>query len=424
MAYHKKWRRQNAELHALTLSSSESEEDNLFAAGVGVGETNSSLRDDDAGSTVDINDFVYEDGQQYDSESDDAETGTSSDELSDLRSDLAKWAVKNKATRASVDELLSVLRKHGHRLPKDARTLLGTPHQVEVQELCGGQYLYFGLESGILKICSQYSDEFSREKDVLLNFNIDGLPLFKSSNVQIWPILCSVKRFQPFIVAIFCGNEKPNPVSNFMADFREELTRLQRDGIAFEGDTLNVKVNAFICDAPARAFLKCIKGHNAYNSCERCTIEGEYVDHRVVFNYQSRETISLRTEEEFSRLSYSSHQSGHSPLVDANLSCIHLFVLDYMHLVCLGVVRRLLTFLKQGPRAGKLSQRQIGEISSKLVSLNGKLRREFARQPRSLAFLDRWKATEFRQFLLYTGPVVLRSVLPENFYHHFHTVGL
>lgn len=136
----------------------------------------------------------------------------------------------------------------------------------------------------------------------------------------------------PFIVAIFCGNKKTNSVRDFLADFLEELTRLQQDGIAFKDETLKVKVNAFICDAPARAFLKCIKGHNAYNSCERCTIKGHYVDHRVVFNYQSQEFISLRTDEDFNRLSYSSHQSGHSPLVDAGLSCVHSFALDYMHL--------------------------------------------------------------------------------------------
>lgn len=102
-----------------------------------------------------------------------------------------------------------------------------------------------------------------RENHVLLNFSIDGLPLFKSSNVQIWPILCSVKRFQPFVVAVFCGNEKPSSVSDFMSEFLEELTRIQHDGISLKGETLNVKVNAFICDAPAR--------HNAYNSCRRCT---------------------------------------------------------------------------------------------------------------------------------------------------------
>lgn len=44
---------------------------------------------------------------------------------------------------------------------------------------------------------------------------------------------------------------------------------------------------------------------------------------------------------------------------------------------------------------------------------------EFARRPRSLAERNRWKATEFRQFLLYTGPVVLKGVLQSQIYDNF-----
>jgi len=45
--------------------------------------------------------------------------------------------------------------------------------------------------------------------------------------------------------------------------------------------------------------------------------------------------------------------------------------------------------------------------------------REFLRKGRALADVDRWKATEFRQFLLYLGPVILRGSLPLNYYRHF-----
>ena len=40
-------------------------------------------------------------------------------------------------------------------------------------------------------------------------------------------------------------------------------------------------------------------------------------------------------------------------------------------------------------------------------------------RPRSLAEIDRWKAVEFRQLLLYTGPVVLRGILSRQVMNHF-----
>ena len=49
---------------------------------------------------------------------------------------------------------------------------------------------------------------------------------------------------------------------------------------------------------------------------------------------------------------------------------------------------------------------------------------EFVRQPRSLKDLDRWKTTEFRQFLLYYGPVVLRNILSDDAYQHFVALSM
>ena len=49
---------------------------------------------------------------------------------------------------------------------------------------------------------------------------------------------------------------------------------------------------------------------------------------------------------------------------------------------------------------------------------------EFSRQPRSLKDLDRWKATEFRQFLLYTGPIVLQDIISDNVYEHFLALSM
>lgn len=140
----------------------------------------------------------------------------------------------------------------------------------------------------------------------------------------------------------------------------------------------------------------------------------------------SSELHEKRTDELFTARTYVNHQIGETPLVLYRIPCISSFVLDYMHCVCLGVVKRILWLLKQGQTVCKLSHVQLGELSNKLVSYSGKLPSEFARQPRSLAELERWKATEFMQFLLYTGPIVfvLRKILSKERYIHFLTLAI
>jgi len=76
---------------------------------------------------------------------------------------------------------------------------------------------------------------------------------------------------------------------------------------------------------------------------------------------------------------------------------------EYMHLVCLGIVKKLLNlWIKGRPSNYKLSSQACKQISDKLRSLSSQTVAEFSRKPRGLKEVDRWKATEFRSFLLYT----------------------
>lgn len=54
-----------------------------------------------------------------------------------------------------------------------------------------------------------------------------------------------------------------------------------------------------------------------------------------------------------------------------------------------------------------------------MVKLNTYVPSDFARRPRSLKDLKHFKATEFRQFVLYIGPVVLSGMLDSDKYSHF-----
>ena len=121
---------------------------------------------------------------------------------------------------------------------------------------------------------------------------------------------------------------------------------------------------------------------------------------------------------------YNDHEKKGSPFIHANVPFVTLFVLDYMHLVCLGVMKRILKFLKNGPAICHPSQVQQSLISNDLIEMKQFVPSDFSRKPRSLIEHDRWKATEFRQFLLYTGPVVLKKILSSAMYSHFLTVRM
>ena len=388
-----------------------------FTQGDVSGECPSLIVDEEDPSNLDY-------GYKETADSSDSNTEIDSSDCDDtpsLHTDLAEWATTTSQTHAALNALLGILRTHGHTLPKDSRTLLQTPSGFEIKNICGGQYTYHGLEPGILQFLTQ-NTWFTSSVD--LTINIDGLPIFKSSKTHFWPILAKFSTFDPFLVALYYGNSKPDPVHDYLHDLIAELQVLMENGVPHKTTVHKVTLRAFICDAPARAFLKCIKGHNALHGCERCLSVATSVEGRVVhLNKVSCEKI---TDDKFSQLQYPNHQKEPTPLAQLGIKCVTQFPLDHMHLIFLGAVKRLLTFLLRGPDICRLKKEQSEKINNKLVQLKGAMPAEFARQPRSLTELDRWKATELRQFLLYTGPLVLQDVLSQDHCHHFLslTIGM
>lgn len=75
-----------------------------------------------------------------------------------------------------------------------------------------------------------------------------------------------------------------------------------------------------------------------------------------------------------------------------------------------------------GPLAIRISVQAKDNILQVLINLRNAVPKEFSRRPRSLNEIAYWKVTEFRQFLLYTGPIVLKTVLNRNVYTNFLTL--
>jgi len=183
--------------------------------------------------------------------------------------------------------------------------------------------------------------------------------------------------------------------------------------------TYPFKIRSFICDVPAKSFITYTKGHSGYYACSKCTVKGEYYRDRVIYPYLTN--CDSRTDHDFRLKLQQSHHVGTSNLESIpNINMVDDFPSDPMHLIFLGIVKKLVMSLWCFGKPGtKLSYQQVSVISKFLVDQKENIPCDFNRKPRSLFESKRWKATEFRTFLLYTGSIVLKSVLNHDRYLNF-----
>ncbi|XP_055523123.1 uncharacterized protein LOC129717286 [Wyeomyia smithii] len=273
--------------------------------------------------------------------------GNNSDEL------LRVWALRHSITHHALKDLLTIVKQHYHdkTLPSDPRTLLGTPRNSS--KLClpisGGKYWHHGLRACL----KQWFGNLSTDIVISININIDGLPIHKSSKFQLWPILCNVHEYpdlQVLPIGIFIGKTKPADVNEFLTPFVDEIILFIKNGVVVNDHKVSIKLRCFICDSPARAFVKGVVNFNGKNGCLKCTITGEYshISRTVVF---PSIRCPLRTDEIFRRKEYGRHHTAReSPLLKIpGLDMIQDFVVaDQLHLLELGIMKRLLTGWRDG----------------------------------------------------------------------------
>lgn len=346
---------------------------------------------------------------------------------------LRKWAIGNNISLLALSELLKILKENGHNsLPKDARTLLKTPGNVEIVKMGSGQYWYGGLRKKLTEMCEKKNYSGVLE----LTLHIDGTPIYKSSKSEFWPVQCDVKGFdmKPFFVSIYQGSSKPSSPEEFLRPLLNEIHDLLANGltVTMNGKTfeLQIRIDKFILDAPARAFLKCIISHSGYFSCERCEEPGVFLC-KVPKRANAKKVKNaghvcllgtnapLRTDESFRNKQNAEHHHDKSPLEELPIDMVRDIPLEYLHLILYGAMKRLLTLWVDGTINFKFTKADILEISKKHVQAGSTKPSEINKPNRSLNCLSFWKATEFRTFLLKTGPVVLRGHLTDAMYNHF-----
>ena len=181
-----------------TNSSSELENDIPFEY------TSDSDEDFEDGFSTSEFDLDESDNQQ------DSELDADTEYLNNFTYQISKWSATSNCSREKLNELLAILKTEGGHsdLPKDIRTLIGTPREISSVLKCGGEYIYDGILKGIIESFS--SNPILKESEILkLDVNIDGLPLCKSSKSHLSikiikiEILETQKEYEIFLVCSF-----------------------------------------------------------------------------------------------------------------------------------------------------------------------------------------------------------------------------
>jgi len=89
-----------------------------------------------------------------------------------------------------------------------------------------------------------------------LLYNIDGLPLFNGSNQQFWPnlglFLHNDYESQPFIVAVYSGDSKPQNIDYYLEDYVKEAKNLIQNRVTIGQMTFRIEIVEFLCDTTTR----------------------------------------------------------------------------------------------------------------------------------------------------------------------------
>ena len=219
-----------------------------------------------AADAFDLHEYFSEEDMDFDVYCDwdgtsgsDSEPDVPSPSLSD---NIANWAVRFGISMVALTALLSILNLTHPNLPKDGRTLLKTKVHYDIQEKAGGNYHHFGILSSLRATLNKQVKILTEGMTIGLQINIDGLPLFKSSTLQLWPILgllVTVPMKEPVVIGAYCGLKKPSSATEFLSDFVTELQELEA-GFCFGDKNLKIELHTVVCDTPARASVKKNKG--------------------------------------------------------------------------------------------------------------------------------------------------------------------
>ena len=129
-------------------------------------------------------------------------------------------------------------------------------------------------------------------------------------------------------------------VHGYTEELVSKLEKLFQNGVLISVDEIirsRFTVSSIIYDAPAKAFVKQIKGHSGYHGCNNCTQPGEWHG-KMTF---PRTGAPLWTDVQFNEMQDEERHLGPSPFQRLPIGMASQFPNGYVSGIYQGIVKRM-----------------------------------------------------------------------------------
>lgn len=275
--------------------------------------------------------------------------------------------------------------------------------------------------------------------------NTDGINLYKSSKVELWPVYLAINELSPchrfsreniLLVALWQGKGKP-PFKIYFENISQEINLLTEEGFQLDTDgevlTVYLSVIGLTLDLPAKAGVLNMTQYNGAEACITCEEPGLVVrqGRGHCRSYPYRQPVSRfpeRSAENVLELMNSAtirnRQKGFKGLSGVahllNFDLVYGTVPDYMHCVLLGIVKTILSKWFSPTESGNdyFVGRHLKQINERLLQIQPP--HYIERLPRDIEkHYANFKATELQAFLLFYGLICLFGIQEDRFLQHF-----
>lgn len=336
------------------------------------------------------------------------------------------------------DQLKVLFNRNGFYNSLEHRFVRNKMNSATIEDIYdGARYQTYMQQGGFL----------SERNNISLTWNTDGVPVFKSSKYNIWPLYFVINELPPkkrwcndnvILAGLWFGSKKPNMLT-FLKPFTEGMSRLHNGIQLYSPDimanfTCRVMLLCGTCDLPAKAMVYNMIQFNGNYGCSHCLQSGKTfgVGQRGnvhIYPYIQDDPVGpQRTSEQLNQHSREAVESGKTIFgvkgpswlsVVPTYSVIDGNVVDYMHCVLLGVTKMIMKLWFDTDHSGEMwyCGTKVQVADSKLLQIKPPL--TITRTPRSIQqHRSYWKASEYRAWLLFFSIPVMLDILPRDYLIH------